>query len=170
MAMRVVSDTGPLHYLVLIEAIEILPALFGGVAIPEAVVAESKHPEAPAALREWVTRPPTWLSFASSPMSGDRNLDHLDLGERQAILLAKSMGADLLLMDDRAGRSVARTASMNVVGTLGVLDLASRRGMLDLTVCIERLQGTNFRCRPALLQQFLARARESRGAAPAPNL
>ncbi|MGI4764507.1 MAG: DUF3368 domain-containing protein [Janthinobacterium lividum] len=95
-------------------------------------------------------------------MSDDRTLDRLDLGERQAILLARSTGADLLLMDDRAGRNVARATRMAVVGTLGLLDLASRRGMLDLTVCVDRLRGTNFRCRPALFEQFLVRARESR--------
>ena len=75
--MRVASDTGPLHSLALIEAIEILPALFGGLVIPETVVEDLSHPEAPVAVRDW---------------SVDRSLDRLDPGERQTILLARSTG------------------------------------------------------------------------------
>ena len=39
----VVADTGPLHYLVLIDAIDILPKLFGRVLIPEIVAVELSH-------------------------------------------------------------------------------------------------------------------------------
>ena len=35
-----VSDTSPLNYLVLIEAVEVLPALFGRVVVPPAVIEE----------------------------------------------------------------------------------------------------------------------------------
>ena len=65
-------------------------------------------------------------------------------------------------MDDRAGRSVAQAAGLNVVGTLGLLDVASRRGMLDVTLSVDRLCRTDFPCRPALFEQLLARARERR--------
>ena len=41
----VVADTGPLHYLVLIEVIDILPRLFGRVLIPEIVGAELSRPK-----------------------------------------------------------------------------------------------------------------------------
>jgi predicted nucleic acid-binding protein len=34
----VVADTSPLNYLVLIESVDILPALYGEVLVPEEVV------------------------------------------------------------------------------------------------------------------------------------
>jgi predicted nucleic acid-binding protein len=44
----VVADTGPLNYLVLIDAIDVLPSLFDRTFIPAAVYRELTHPEAPA--------------------------------------------------------------------------------------------------------------------------
>ena len=42
--MIVVSDTSPLNYLVLIEEVEVLPAVFGRVVVPPAVVEELQAP------------------------------------------------------------------------------------------------------------------------------
>jgi predicted nucleic acid-binding protein len=54
----------------------------------------------------------------------------LDDGERAAIALAVAIGAELILMDDRAGVAVAYQKGLTVTGTLGVLDLAARRGLI----------------------------------------
>lgn len=53
----------------------------------------------------------------------------LDRGEAAAIPLAERLGADLLC-DDAAGRAEARRRGISVVGTLGVLLLAKRKGLL----------------------------------------
>ena len=55
----VVADTGPLNYLVLIDAIELLPNLFEKVFAPEAVRAELLNQDAPAVVRAWATTPPS---------------------------------------------------------------------------------------------------------------
>jgi predicted nucleic acid-binding protein len=57
--VRVVADTGPLHYLVLIRQIDLLPRLFGGVAIPEVVRDELDQPTTPASVRAWIGLPPS---------------------------------------------------------------------------------------------------------------
>ena len=44
----VVADTGPLNYLLLIEAIDILPKLFETILVPAAVHDELAHADAPA--------------------------------------------------------------------------------------------------------------------------
>ena len=96
--MRVVSDTGPLHDLVLVEAVDVLPTLFGEISVPAEVAEESKHPETPIALRDWIADPPPWLSMAPSAHDDAPSLGRLDLGERKAILPAREMAADLPLM------------------------------------------------------------------------
>ncbi|MEO7272117.1 MAG: DUF3368 domain-containing protein [Vicinamibacterales bacterium] len=53
----------------------------------------------------------------------------LDRGEAAAIPLAQRLGADLLC-DDAAGRAEARRRGIIVIGTLGVLLVAKRRGLL----------------------------------------
>jgi predicted nucleic acid-binding protein len=45
--MIVVSDAGPIHYLVLIGQIELLPVLYGQVVVPVAVVNELQHLHTP---------------------------------------------------------------------------------------------------------------------------
>jgi predicted nucleic acid-binding protein len=79
----------------------------------------------------------------------------LDEGEAAAIALATSLGADLLLMDDRKGAIVARSKGLRVTGTLGVLDIAAERGLVDFAQAINRLRRTTFRIPGALLDSLL---------------
>lgn len=51
--MIVVADTSPLHYLVHINEIELLPFLFGKVLIPHAVLEELTHEGTPVRTKEW---------------------------------------------------------------------------------------------------------------------
>jgi len=80
-----------------------------------------------------------------------------DEGERAVIALALTVKADLVLMDDREGVDLARRRGLAVTGTLGVLDLAARRGLIDLAAAFERLKATTFYYRQGLLDALLAR-------------
>jgi predicted nucleic acid-binding protein len=158
----VVADTGPINYLILIEAIEVLPKLFETIFAPRAVHDELAHVDAPPKVRAWIAHCPTWLEVRPNL---DWNTNHataaaLDEGERAAIALAVAIGAELILMDDRAGVAVAHQRGLAVTGTLGVLDLAARRGFIDLATAIGRLKATNFRCRPEMLDALLAQQPE----------
>jgi predicted nucleic acid-binding protein len=126
----VVADTGPLNYLVQIDAIDVLPKLFGKIIIPAAVVDELVHPRAPAMVRAWAVSSPAWVEIRPNPVAAhdiapSRTLED---GELAAITLAREIGSDLILMDDRDGVAFARSQGLAVTGTLGVLDLAARRG------------------------------------------
>jgi predicted nucleic acid-binding protein len=71
----------------------------------------------------WIANPPEWLTVLPAPPEPlDPALLKLDSGERAAIALARSVKADGILMDDRAGVVAARTQGFAVVGTLGILD------------------------------------------------
>lgn len=153
----VVADTSPLNYLVLIDHASILPALFGTVVVPESVRRELLRPETPQPVSQWIAASPPWLEVKPDIVDHDISLESLDEGEREAILLALSLDAALILMDERAGVAVARRKGFAVTGTLGVLDLAARRGMIDLAAAFERLRRTSFHCRPDLLDAILAR-------------
>jgi predicted nucleic acid-binding protein len=80
----VVADTGPIHYLVLIGRIEILPVLFDTVVIPSVVRGELARAGAPEAVRNWIQAPPAWLDVQTPtgiPFD-DASLDSLDDGEK----------------------------------------------------------------------------------------
>jgi predicted nucleic acid-binding protein len=160
----VVADTGPLNYLVLIEAIDVLPKLFEQILVPAAVYDELAHADAPEQVRSFIARKPAWLDVRPNPDSIDDEtlVSNLDEGERAAIALAASIGADLILMDDRAGVAVAYRHGLAVTGTLGVLDLAARRGLIDLETAFAKLKATNFRYRPEIMDALLARHRDQK--------
>jgi predicted nucleic acid-binding protein len=117
----VVADTGPLNYLVLTGYIELLPELFERVLAPQAVRDELADPEAPAPVRAWIAQTPAWLEVRPTP---NTRLDEsaspkLDEGELTAIALGLAVKADLILMDDQDGVTVARRQGLTVTGTLG---------------------------------------------------
>ena len=80
----------------------------------------------------------------------------LDVGERTTIELAEVIEADLILMDDRDAVAFARAQGFAVTGTLGVLDLAAQRGLINLLNAFTRLRATTFRYRQGLLDALLA--------------
>jgi len=101
----VVSDTSPLHYLILCGAESVLPRLFERVVIPPTVFAELQQSNTPAAVQQWVRGLPAW-GAVQKPSAIDSTLQ-VDAGEREAISLAREIHAAALLIDDRAGRLAA---------------------------------------------------------------
>jgi predicted nucleic acid-binding protein len=84
-------------------------------------------------------------------------MPRLGRGEQDAIALAGELRADLVLMDDKDGRIEAERLGLTVVGTLGVLERAAERGLLDLPTALTHLQATNFYVDAALIEEALAR-------------
>lgn len=159
--MRVVADTSPLNYLVLIGHAAILPALYGRVVIPPAVLADLRQDRTPEAVRAWVAQPPVWLTVRQPHQPLDaRQFPRLGAGEREAIALAQELQAVLLLIDDADGREAAERHALAAMGTLGILDTAALRGLVDLPSALARLQATTFRARRELFEALLARDAE----------
>jgi predicted nucleic acid-binding protein len=164
--MIVVSDTTPLRHLIAIGEAELLASLYGTVIVPRAVWAELQAEATPLAVKIWLAAPPAWLEVRSShsALSDESALDALDAGEREAIQLAAELRADLLLMDDREGRSFALRRQLPVTGTLGVLERADVVGLLsDLPSTLARLEASGFYLSARLRDSVLARHRSRHG-------
>jgi len=153
----VVSDTSPLHYLVECEVIEILPALFQEVLIPPTVHRELQHEKTPPRVRTWAQELPVWVKI-QTPTVVDDSLN-VDQGEKEAICLAREVKAAAILMDDRKGRAEAVRCGLRVAGTIGLLEAAASRGLVDFATVVQRLRGTNARLDEDLIQAALARNR-----------
>ncbi len=68
--MIVISDTTPLHYLILLEKADLLEKLFGKIIIPEAVFREMRHDGTPEIVRDWTAFPPAWIEVKTpSPIN-----------------------------------------------------------------------------------------------------
>lgn len=151
----VVSDTSPLHYLILCGAETALPRLFRQIVIPPTVFRELQQPNTPSPVRDWAMSLPAW-AIVRTPKTLNLTLD-VDPGELEAICLAQEINADAVLMDDRAGRSAAVHCGVAVIGTVGLLEQAAARGLLDLPDVIDRLRQTNARLHPELIRAALQR-------------
>lgn len=152
----IVADTSPLVYLLLIDHIAILPQLFEAILVPNAVFGELRNPRAPGQVQAWAADLPNWVEIKSVPdLSQDAALQSLGAGERAAISLALSIHADLVLMDERKGTQAALDRGLDVAGTLGVLQRAARRGLIDLADAFEKLKRTNFRYRQEIMDNLL---------------
>ena len=119
--MIVVADTSPINYLVRCGYAWILPELFGRVVVPNAVMAELKHPKAPEEVRSFAHAPPSWLECATISNLDSSLPRTLGKGECEAIRLAVELHADVLLIDDFAGRREAESRNVPARGTLAVL-------------------------------------------------
>jgi predicted nucleic acid-binding protein len=156
--MIVVADSGPLHYLILLNQARLLHDFYGRVIVPDSVASELTIAAAPRAVQEWMNKPPSWVDLR--PVSPDvisTVSDALDMGERAAIALATTLPADLLLIDEAAGRAEARRRRLRVTGTLGVLRAGAERAMVDVPQMIQALRNTSFYLDEALVNEVFAR-------------
>jgi predicted nucleic acid-binding protein len=153
--MIVVADTGPIHYLFLIGHIDILPALFGQVLVPTSVInIELRDQSTPEDLRKFLANTPSWLVVPKAPTTIPSSLNKLGLGEREAIALALELHANLMLSDDAAARRKAAQLGVISTGTLGLIDEAAVRGLLEFDNALDRLANqTNFHCSPELIKR-----------------
>jgi predicted nucleic acid-binding protein len=139
----VVADAGPIHYLILIQAVDILPTLYGTVLVPKTVSEELITESTPMVVRSWMEQPPEWCQIHPDPPAL-KNDDALDPGERAAIAVALIVKADRLLIDDWEGRVEALRQGLKVTGTLGVLAEAHKRQLLDFESALSSLSRTSF--------------------------
>ncbi len=118
--MIVVSNTSPIAALAGIGQLQLITELYGEVSVPIAVQLELATRDVRVSqLKGFVVREAPVL-----PPSG------LDRGEAEAIALAIGLRADLILMDELAGRKAAVAAGLNVTGTLGILSRAKQGGLI----------------------------------------
>ena len=151
----IVSDTSPLNYLVLIEAVDLLPKIYRRVIVPAAVMAELSRPQSPGPVRALAKNPPTWMEIAS-PQRTHSEIVGLGDGETSAIALALEIGDTPLLIDEQAGTVVARSLGLSTIGTVGVLLAGQEAGLSDSEQLFARLlTTTNFHLSPRRRLQFL---------------
>ena len=122
--MIVVSDTTPIISLIKTKQLELLKNLFNEIIIPKAVFTELVSNNVFATEAETVRNCPyIRIKDVTEKRSVSilQEATGLDAGESEAIIMAEELGADLLLVDERKGRRVARQMGLPITGTLGIL-------------------------------------------------
>jgi uncharacterized protein len=128
----VVSDTSPVRCLSHVGQLDVLPALFGEVLVPPAVVQELANPRGRFAPLDVGMMPQLRVrrpadagrvaQFAADAM--------LHPGESEALALAIEVGAAAVLIDEAVGRAAALRAGLTPIGVAGVLLRAKQNSLL----------------------------------------
>jgi predicted nucleic acid-binding protein len=133
--MLVASNTSPISNLAIIGRLHLLRSQFDEIWIPLAVRSELDQLSHQAALKEIQQAfQDGWIKLRALREDKVARLlvATLDPGESEAIALALEMSADLILVDERDGRSAAERAGLRVTGVLGVLLRAKNEGQIQL--------------------------------------
>ncbi len=163
MGKVVVADTGPLIALALVKLLPALPRMFTTVYVPDGVVREATQDGSKPGAREirhaldngWLVQRSVEISDAYLDV-----MEFLDLGEAEALTLAKQLNA-VALIDERRGRKVAAKQGISVTGTAAVLILAKQSGEVALIKpSLDTLVQAGYRLSPSLVKEVLRMAGE----------
>ncbi len=130
--MLVVSNSSPIINLSAVNKIEILKIFFQEILIPKSVYFEliSFGDDKPGAKEakefSWIQR----VDVKNINLSNTLN-KRLGIGESDAIVLAIEFNADLILLDDKKARKLARDLGLSPLGTIGILYEAKKRGLIE---------------------------------------
>lgn len=153
----VVADTSPLLNLSLIDQLDALERQFSRITVPEQVWTElTEGEEGLDSLR--TLRESGFLSVVPVERT-DLFVEiahELDIGETAAICYAIQEGADLLLVDERDGRRVARRHDIAVTGAIGILLREAKHGSLDIETQLDALREAGFWISDELYEQAVA--------------
>jgi len=163
--VNVISNSSPLINFAVLGRFTLLRELYETLVIPDAVyhevvVAGQGQPGAAEVEQaDWITR------AAVSTPTVRAALHELGRGEAEAVALAVEHPGALLILDERRGRLAAFNLQVDIIGTLGVLLVAKRKGLLAaLAPEIEQLQTqVGFRMHADLKAKVLQEAGEREG-------
>lgn len=157
----VVADTSPLLNLALIQRLDLLKSQFDRITAPRQVWEEITDGEAGVdAIRS--LREDGFLTVTDVERSSlfIEIFHELDRGETAAICHAIEHNADLILLDERDGRQVARRHNLTITGAIGVLLRGQKEDEVVLEDELDALREAGFWISDELYATVLSEATE----------
>jgi predicted nucleic acid-binding protein len=148
----VIADTSCLIVLNQIQLLHLLSKLFDNVKVTKEIS------------DEFLDDLPDWVEIVEVKDKIKKNLlsVNLDKGEASAIAYCIEQSAPcLLIIDEKKGRKTAFELGISIIGTLGILLLAKKKGFIaSLKESIEAMEAFSFRISPILREEILKEAGE----------
>jgi len=154
--MIVVSNASPIIFLCKIRKLDLLLKLYKKIYLPQKVFEElSKENEEFSYFKKHINE------FKVEKIKEKIISSQLHEGESEAINLAIKKKANLILLDDKKARIIAKNFGLNVKGTLGVLLKFLDKKFIsheDFKRLLDNLIENNFRIDIALYKEILKQA------------
>lgn len=140
---KVIVNSTPVIGLANIGKLDILRQMYGAITIPQAVFDEIKSPSVQRqvnANRDWIR-----VEQISDTSQKQMYRAKLHAGEVEVMILAQEKKADLVILDDNAAKKTAKFLGLRVIGTLGILVLAKKRGYIkEVSPVLDALKRDGF--------------------------
>lgn len=140
--MIVIADASALVALAICDCLNVLESLFGEIKVSQEVFEEVTIFGKPgsAELKKYLQGKIEYSNLNDIVIDGNS----LDKGELTSIALYKFLKADYLLIDEKAGRRVAKLNNIKIIGSLDILIEAKRQGIIRyIKPHIETLRSSN---------------------------
>jgi predicted nucleic acid-binding protein len=162
--VTVVVDSSALITLARIGRLELLHRIADVIHVPTAVFEEvvqkgaGRPGSGEVAQSLWIRR-----RNVRDVASVDRLRARVGRGEAEAIVLAKELGADILVIDDAAARRLAESEGQRVIGLPGLLVFAKYQGViLEIRPILDEILAAGFFLDDSRYQSLLRQAGEER--------
>ncbi len=153
--MRVVSDADVIIHLAKLDKLSILRSLYIEVAIPEYIKSEitgKDSQDVHEAINSFLK-----IFATSKDAAEDIALKHgIHIGEAHVKTLGEGLKATLFLSNERKVRRAAKEEGFAVAGTIGIILMAVKKGLLDgaeALSLLEKMKSQDFRIHPDILQK-----------------
>ena len=158
--MIIVFYSGPLIALSKLNLLFILQDLFGEIVIPaevwKEVVERGKGKAGSEAIEEakWIK-----VQDVGDDLSVEVLCRNIDRGEAEAIILAKRINADILILDEKIAREIAMAVGLKVVGSLALIYEGIKRGIVDQTLAeiIKKMRERNIWISDEVIEEITKR-------------
>jgi len=141
----IISDTSCLIALSNIGLLYILKDLYGEVLITTEVKDEFGKQ-----LPDWII-----VLQVKDRIKQTEIESKLDKGEASSIALALEIPNSILIIDEVKGRNIAKNLNIEIIGTIGILLLASNKGLItDLISVVLKLVNNGFRLSNTIIDRI----------------
>jgi predicted nucleic acid-binding protein len=142
----IISDTSCLIALSNIGMLHILKDLFEEVLIT------------PEVNDEFGNQLPNWIivSQAKNKLKQTEIENKLDKGEASSIALALEIPSSTLIIDEVKGRNIAKNLNIEIIGTIGIIILAGKKGIVnDVISIVLKLVNNGFRLSNEIVDRII---------------
>ena len=140
---KVIVNSTPVIGLANIGKLDVLRQMYGTITIPQAVFDEIKSPS----VQRQVNANRDWIRVEQINVASQKQMYRAKLhaGEVEVMILAQEKKADLVILDDNAAKKTAKFLGLRVIGTLGILVLAKKRGYIkEVSPVLDALKRDGF--------------------------
>ena len=142
----IISDTSCLIALSKIERLDLLKDLY-----QEIIITNDVYQEFGGSLPDWIN-----IAEVKDKQKQKDIEKRLDKGEASSIALALEVESTTLIIDEIKGRKIAQSFNIDIIGTIGVIILADKKGLIsDVTSVILRLANKGFRLSDKLINKII---------------